>query len=832
MGLNDLRLFKYLSEKDPKLASQVESVYNATKDTIDGIAGCYYNYTMHNTGHSLRVANYMGELACGVDSDFEHNLEKYNAFEIALMILSALLHDIGMFIRPEDKDRITNGDIPYTNSLTFAGVMSVVNNNQEEAIKEIVRITHAQRIREYIDYEFGDKKISSILRLEDKYGYADDVVDICVGHGEDYDYLRNLRTQCTKGKYTYNLQYIAVMLRIADYLDLDSQRTPVLWYKIMRIEGFSKDEWEKHFVVHNEKKLKKYIGNELQIYFEGKSSNAKIHRKYLAYVDEIRAELERADALLNQKNAEEKYLFHVSPKVEDCVVTEGFKYSDLRLNLDYSSITDLLMGNNIYGNKQLGLRELIQNALDACELMKEIQEKNGDDDAFTPQISILISKKKGYVKIKDTGTGMTLEVVKKHFLNVGRSYYKSNEFKYENYDYKPIGQFGIGFLACFLLSDNVTVKTKYYKSNEVNQIELEKNSEYVVTNTEETGNFCGTEITLDYSKFFEVFPSETALAEFIRKYFYSSVSIVVKDVDERREIVRSTLSGADMLSMIDRDGSNVRYEDIECNRFSNAIEGTIRIRDAQRKTVFDVRHIAGTTMYLFNNETKKMDLVTDEGALITGYYRMVNYTLIDEKLYSKIKATRKASKNKRNEILVLSAPIYFLFSENVDYSYAPTPKGYRVTVNGVTLEEVLQESGLPYYSELVDEFEYYKPIYIANRKYIELQENDLYGPHYVSADSESLMFYNKGVWIRDVFNFSCLLPAAYKMKAVLNYIDNGIKLDVSRNRVLGGRQRIEDELMTIMLQYMLEKGVDFETESMINSMIEYLRNRRMPTKAS
>ena len=51
MELKDLRLYKYLSEQDTKLAAQVESVYNATKDTIDAIAGCYNNYTMHNTGH-------------------------------------------------------------------------------------------------------------------------------------------------------------------------------------------------------------------------------------------------------------------------------------------------------------------------------------------------------------------------------------------------------------------------------------------------------------------------------------------------------------------------------------------------------------------------------------------------------------------------------------------------------------------------------------------------------------------------------------------------------------------------------------------------------------
>lgn len=824
MTLHDLHLYQYLSKKDAKLAGQVESVYAATKDTIDAIAGCYNNFTMHNTGHSLRVASYIGELACGIDDDFEKNLEKFNAFEVALMILSALLHDIGMFIRPEDKERIVNNDIPYTNSLTFMGVMSVVGNNQEEAIKEIVRITHAQRIKEYINYEFGDKTISSILRLEDKYGYADDVVEICVGHGESYDYLKNLRTQCTKGKYTYNLQYIAVLLRIADYLDLDSQRTPVLWYKMMRIDGFSKDEWEKHFVVHNEKKLKKYIGNELQIYFEGKSSNAKIHRKYLAYVDEIRAELERADALLNQKNVEEKYLFHISPKVDDCVITDGFKYSDLRLNLDYSSITELLMGNNIYGNKQLGLRELIQNALDACELMKEIQKKTGEDYAFTPQISILISKQKGYVKIKDTGIGMTLDIVKKHFLNVGRSYYKSNEFMYESFDYKPIGQFGIGFLACFLLSDNVTVKTKYYKSNEINHIELEKNSEYVVTNTEETGSFCGTEITLDYDKFFEVFPNEGALSDFIRKYFYSSIAITIKNMDTREEIAKSTSNSMELLAILDRETSNIKYEDLECSQYSKTLNGTVRIREAQRRTAFVVKTITDKQLLLFCNETKKLEPVTDVSGLSTGYYKMLDYALINKEIYSKIAATRKAAKNKRNEILTYPDHVFFLFRGDVDFSCTNVKDSYRITVNGVTMEDVLKESGIPYYDEVIDEFEYFKPIYINDRKYIELQENDLYGERYAALDTESLMFYNKGIWIRDVFRISCLLPAAFKMKAVLNYRNHGIKLDVSRNRILDGRKQIEGELSLILLQYLLSKGQDSDAEIMINSMIEHLQN--------
>ena len=606
MQLHDLKSYKELVSSDRNLASQVESVYNATKETINSISGCYNNYTMHDIGHCIRVASYMEQIAFGLNDDFEINIKKFSAFELALLILSALLHDIGMFIRPEDKENIRNNKILYTSSLTFDGVLKAMNNNEDEAIKEIVRITHAQRINEFIDYKFGEKTISSMLMLDDKYPYADDVVAICVAHGENYDYLKNLRKNNAKGKYQYNLQFLAAILRIADYLDLDKQRTPILWYKMMRIDGFSKEEWERHFIIHNETKLKEYIDNKMQIFFDGKSSNAKIHRKYLSYIDELKRELDNAEQLLNTKTAEERYLFRITTKIEDNVSTEGFKYSDLRLNLNYSAITELLMGKNIYGDNRLGLREIIQNSIDACELMKEIQQK-GEDVFIEPQIIISFSQKNNYVKIKDTGIGMTLDIVKKHFLNIGKSYYKSNEYIYENYNYKPIGQYGIGFLACFLLSDNVVVKTKHYKTNEINQIELEKNSEYVVTNTEETGTFFGTEIILDYNKFFEVFTDKSELYSFIEKYFYTTIPIKVKDEDcDSNTTVINNCCNKIIDNKISKDYAG-KCEIINCEDFSDSIIGNLKVIETKAQKSFEIKNLTSdsTKYYYFDNSSKR-----------------------------------------------------------------------------------------------------------------------------------------------------------------------------------------------------------------------------------
>lgn len=69
---------------------------------------------------------------------------------------------------------------------------------------------------------------------------------------------------------------------------------------------------------------------------------------------------------------------------------------------------------------------------------------------------------------------MSVDILKKYFLNVGVSYYVSDDYLFKGNKYTPIGNYGIGFLACFMLSDKVNVITKYYGENRANKIEFEK----------------------------------------------------------------------------------------------------------------------------------------------------------------------------------------------------------------------------------------------------------------------------------------------------------------------------------------------------------------------
>lgn len=827
MELKNLISYNLLETADPILYSQVTSVYEMVKETINSISGCFNNYTMHDMGHGLRVANYMEQLAFGIDEEKENKAKKFNAAEYAILILSAILHDIGMFISPKDKEEIKSGKIKYSDTLTFQGVLDVKKGNEEEAIKEIVRLTHAARINEFLEWKFTDRSqtISEILSIDNKYPYAEDVALICQAHGENYDFIKNkVRETTTKGKYEYNPQYFAVLLRIADYLDLDKQRTPMLWFSIMGIEGFSKSEWETHFQISNEKKLKDYFDGKLQIYFDGKSSNAKIHRKYLKYIDNLTKEVVNADDFLNHKNAISRYKLNVSTKIDNLVKTEGFDYSDLRLSLDYAAITELLMGKNIYGDSRLGLRELMQNSIDACKLMNEV--KSDYTLPFAPSIHITISKTNNYVKIWDTGIGMTMDVVKNHFLNIGKSYYKSNEYLFNNYKYKPIGQYGIGFLACFLLSDNVIVKTKHYKSNQIYQIELEKNSEYVVTNTEESSLFYGTEIQLEYASFFKSFKDKEDLKNFISNFFDTTIPIYFcdKDMSDDEELI--TNKNLELLKQIVDKSKKSKQELVDCSKYSTIISGNIVLKAERERYKQKIECLGENNKYVFNSEKnlfEKIETVQD------GRYNLIQYVQLKQEEYESIRKTSRDISGKSKALFALAkekgSTILLLTKVKDDF---PFPNYFYdlESAEDKDLETIFKNSNIPFYPELF----YYQnisAIYVMENEFIHLYGCGLYNEmrfgRVSSLEKEfaPTYLYYKDILVKDFRFVRAFLPYAYEIFGYINYKGKDLKLDVSRNEIIGGNHNINVEFNKTLLKYKKEKEKDIKVGKFLEKILEY-----------
>lgn len=509
--LDDLTLIKHLKSVESPFLSKIREVYDETKDILNTrVQHVFPNYTLHNTGHSFRIMEYMSKLI--------QDYKKLNELEVTLLIYSALLHDIGMAVGDEDIIAIKSDDFAFCD-IKFSAMKKLMNGDEDLALQEYVRRIHSSLSAKYINEKLKDKfTIPKLANLD----FTKELSLICESHTKDYDWIKqNLRINEIRGDYHFNSQYLACILRMADILDIDGNRTPYNLYKIIAPKNLSDEEWKQHFVIsNNDKIIYNEKTNQKKLVFHGKANNASIHRKILTYISWVESELVNSTILVQGMPNQYNLVFETKPEVN--IQTEGYSFSDYKMTLEFKAISSLLMGEKIYGNKNLGVRELIQNSIDACRIREEneLDKQEFGEDSFQPKIKVILDKAKNQVIIKDNGAGMSMSIIKKHFLNIGVSYYNSTDFLLRDLNYKPIGNFGIGFLSCFMLSNEVTVITRHYQSKNKYVVELEKGNEWTSLTESEDVQFYGTEVILNYENFLDVFDNDLdKIKTFLNRYF-------------------------------------------------------------------------------------------------------------------------------------------------------------------------------------------------------------------------------------------------------------------------------------------------------------------------
>lgn len=528
--ISETKAYSMLATRKSPFLESINKVYKYATDFLPKINRIFINYTGHGISHSLNVVEYMFEL-----SDSPNDLSD---LELTVIIYVALLHDIGMVVNEDEITEIKSDNLDIVNRKYSL----VLDKYQDEmlALQECIRPVHGYRSMNHI------RKMNINYFLIPGYtniSFIDDVAKICAAHNENFEWIpNNLSFDKVKGSYHINSQYIALLLRIADYLDIDEERAPLYLYQYLSPKDYGDLEWNQHFVIENKNKIviNEKIGYK-NIEFCGESSNPGIHRKLLKYFDALNGELQNAIEF-SETFSGKKYLLTLKPNIHNKIRTKGFNFSDFKLSLDYKAVTNLLMGENIYGEKKHGLRELIQNSIDACKVMQE--ESIGKSGfVYVPYeafISIILDQDRKQVIVFDNGRGMSLEILKKYFLNVGVSYYISDDYLFKGNKYAPIGNYGIGFLACFMLSDKVNVITKYYGESQANKIEFEKNSEYICLTCENLARQQGTEIILDYDKFFTIFRNDSNNIEtFLKKNFLEcKIPIRIITVNDGKSVTK------------------------------------------------------------------------------------------------------------------------------------------------------------------------------------------------------------------------------------------------------------------------------------------------------
>ncbi|MFE6624838.1 caspase family protein [Streptomyces sp. NPDC057740] len=148
----------------------------------------------------------------------------------------------------------------------------------------------------------------------------------------------------------------------------------------------------------------------------------------------------------------------------------------LRFHLAHTEVRDLLMGEQLYGGEpELALRELYQNAMDACRyraMRWDYLRGVGTRPAlWTGQIVFTQGRDErgAYVECRDNGVGMSAEQLKQTFTRAGSRFERSKAFRKEQSRWLrhdpalrlyPNSRFGIGVFSYFMLADEMSIVTR------------------------------------------------------------------------------------------------------------------------------------------------------------------------------------------------------------------------------------------------------------------------------------------------------------------------------------------------------------------------------------
>ena len=120
----------------------------------------------------------------------------------------------------------------------------------------------------------------------------------------------------------------------------------------------------------------------------------------------------------------------------------------------------------LYSERDIFLRELISNAVDAISKLKMVSYAGEINQIADPEITITIDAEAKTIAIADTGLGMTADEVKKYINQVAFSSAEEFVQKYaqSSADQKIIGNFGLGFYSSFMVASHVEIDTLSYKA--------------------------------------------------------------------------------------------------------------------------------------------------------------------------------------------------------------------------------------------------------------------------------------------------------------------------------------------------------------------------------
>jgi molecular chaperone HtpG len=173
----------------------------------------------------------------------------------------------------------------------------------------------------------------------------------------------------------------------------------------------------------------------------------------------------------------------------------------------------------LYSEKEIFLRELVSNAVDAIHKLQHVNLIEGLKLADDYAVDISVDKDAGTLRIRDNGIGMTADEVRRYINQVAFSSAEEFVEKFKGLEDKNqiIGHFGLGFYSSFMVADKVEIFTlSYQEGATAAHWSCDGTTDYELGECDKSDR--GTEVVLHLSADEKEFLDAVRIRELLQRY--------------------------------------------------------------------------------------------------------------------------------------------------------------------------------------------------------------------------------------------------------------------------------------------------------------------------
>ncbi len=486
---------------------------------LNNIASVFPHYSQHDISHSITILDNIQRLL-GRD-----RVERLGATDTFLLLMSALTHDLGMYMTYEmvekewDKPEVKKLIESYAKSsdkiiATAARLLQDyytrpanaaegfkwalgVRNAVTIILAHQLRQGHGGRSSEFLKKSDFFRENASRFHFESlPERYLTLIAQVARLHGTDFDEVMELPQKATGFKSDFaHPRFIASMIRLGDLLDIDNNRfNPYSIAMVKDIPDSSRAHYDKHQAVKH--LLISPEGIEVDLNCPTEASY-RVARELFDWLESEVANQCREWSVIAPSNL--GGLPPVLHKDKINIFYRGtrprYELRNLRFDISSQRTFEMLKGGAIYRNPgRVFLREIVQNALDATKLQiwrdmdihlpfelknpdRQIQKlediRFSDDipsqvyEKYPIDLTVDYNKEEQTITVicEDWGTGISEESLIRMTSQVGSS--RKADKGYEKiingmpFFLQPTASFGLGLQTIFYVTDEFVVDTHY-----------------------------------------------------------------------------------------------------------------------------------------------------------------------------------------------------------------------------------------------------------------------------------------------------------------------------------------------------------------------------------